>query len=340
MITVLATALVLCMAAAQWPALSLADDSPTKRTQAAKAVCSTAQQGSKLQWLPFRPSKPRADSRVVQAGHVTESTSVARRSEDNPFSDPFGDRRLKPRGATRPPTRHDNGLGPAKPGPLFADSNLQFPEEEPAAEPGLRDLPEPAPGRMEFDTPPSGPLGGPGQFSPLQEDYMSGQVALERPCPSADDKDFHTPIGELTSDTTAKDEEGQRVSRSDLPRECPLDDDVLDPDALRPWCETTFAWKASGLCHKPLYFEDVHLERYGHSHGPYIQPIISGAHFFLSVPALPYMMGLCPPKECEYTLGYYRPGNCAPYLLDPLPLSLRAALVAGGAWTGAAFALP
>ncbi|KKL25969.1 hypothetical protein LCGC14_2399990, partial [marine sediment metagenome] len=108
----------------------------------------------------------------------------------------------------------------------------------------------------------------------------------------------------------------------------------------RPWCGTTFAWKASGLCHKPLYFEDVHLERYGHSHGPYIQPIISGAHFFLSVPILPYKMGLYPPNECMYTLGYYRPGSCAPYLLDPLPISIRAALAQGGVATGVAYLLP
>jgi hypothetical protein len=103
---------------------------------------------------------------------------------------------------------------------------------------------------------------------------------------------------------------------------------------------TTFAWKASGLCHKPLYFEDVHLERYGHSWGPYLQPVISQGHFFLSVPVLPYMMGLCPPRECQYTLGYYRPGSCAPYMLDPLPISIRAALFEAGAWTGAAYLIP
>ena len=106
------------------------------------------------------------------------------------------------------------------------------------------------------------------------------------------------------------------------------------------WGPTTFRWKASGLCHKPLYFEEVHLERYGHSWGPYLQPIISGGHFFLTVPILPYKMGLYPPCECLYTLGYYRPGNCSPYLLDPLPLSIRAALIQGGVSTGVAAMIP
>ena len=53
-----------------------------------------------------------------------------------------------------------------------------------------------------------------------------------------------------------------------------------------------FTWKASGLCHKPLYFEDVQLERYGHSWNPVVQPFMSAAHFFVSVPLLPYKMGL------------------------------------------------
>jgi hypothetical protein len=108
----------------------------------------------------------------------------------------------------------------------------------------------------------------------------------------------------------------------------------------RAWAPITFTWKASGLCHKPVYFEDVHLERYGHSWGCVPQPILSAAHFFLNVPVLPYAMGLCPPKECVYTLGYYRPGNCAPYMLDPLPLSVRAGLFQAGAWVGGVFAIP
>ncbi|QDT70213.1 hypothetical protein MalM25_31590 [Planctomycetes bacterium MalM25] len=124
----------------------------------------------------------------------------------------------------------------------------------------------------------------------------------------------------------------------DYPFNCSLDDgSVFTP---RSWCEITYMWKASGLCHKPLYFEDVQLERYGHSWGPIVQPIISGAHFFGTLPVLPYKMGLKTPNECVYTLGYYRPGDCAPYLIDPIPFTWRAALFEAGGVVGAAAVLP
>ena len=82
---------------------------------------------------------------------------------------------------------------------------------------------------------------------------------------------------------------------------------------------------------------NVQLERYGHMAGPWLQPLASCADFFVTIPILPYEMGLEPPNECIYTLGYYRPGSCAPYLLDPLPLSVRASLFEAGAWVGGAF---
>jgi hypothetical protein len=117
---------------------------------------------------------------------------------------------------------------------------------------------------------------------------------------------------------------------TDYPCDCLIGRDFDAPKfAGRDFAPTLFTWKAAGTCHKPLYFEDVQLERYGHSWNPVLQPFVSGAHFFVSVPLLPYKMGLRPPNECVYTLGYYRPGNCAPYMLEPIPLSLRAAVFQG-----------
>src|SRR5690606_15394574 len=124
----------------------------------------------------------------------------------------------------------------------------------------------------------------------------------------------------------------------DFPFLCSLDDGTVF--APRQWCEITYMWKASGLCHKPLYFGDVHLERYGHSLGPVAQPLLSGAHFFGSVAVLPYKMGLQTPNECVYALGYYRPGSCAPYMLDPIPFTWRAGLFQAGAVVGVAAILP
>jgi len=128
------------------------------------------------------------------------------------------------------------------------------------------------------------------------------------------------------------------VEGEDFPCDCRLGVNVEAPEfAGRHFSRTNFAWKATGTCHKPLYFEDVQLERYGHSWNPVVQPFMSAAHFFVSVPLLPYKMGLNPPGECVYTLGYYRPGSCAPYLLEPIPLSLRAAIFEGLGATAFAF---
>jgi hypothetical protein len=125
---------------------------------------------------------------------------------------------------------------------------------------------------------------------------------------------------------------------SDYPFECSLDESGWH--AGRCWEETTYLWKASALCHKPLFFEDEQLERYGHSWSPCCQPLVSGCHFFTRLPVLPYCMGVEPPNECIYALGHYRPGSCAPYMCNPIPLSCRGALFQAGAVVGAAAVLP
>jgi hypothetical protein len=126
--------------------------------------------------------------------------------------------------------------------------------------------------------------------------------------------------------------------QGEVPKDCPWGDGRKF--AGRSWQQLTFTWTASALCHKPLYFEDVHLERYGHMLGPWLQPIVSHARFFATVPLLPYEMGLEPPNECMYVLGHYRPGSCAPYYLDPIPLSVRATLFEAGAVTAGVLILP
>lgn len=122
-----------------------------------------------------------------------------------------------------------------------------------------------------------------------------------------------------------------------LPTECTLTDQMYAGRHFQP---ITMTWKASALCHKPLYFEEVQLERYGHTMGPLVQPAFSTAHFFFNVAALPYNAGVHPMNECQYPLGHYRPGDCAPWLLPATPLSPRGALWQTGAVLGGVYMLP
>jgi hypothetical protein len=130
---------------------------------------------------------------------------------------------------------------------------------------------------------------------------------------------------------------GTTKANNKVPYECT----VAGHDfSARSWGCLTYTWKASALCHKPLYFEQVSMERYGHSWGPVLDPVMSAAHFFGTVPILPYKMGVDTPCECEYALGYYRPGNCAPYMIEPFPISGRGALMQAGAVVGGAAVIP
>ncbi len=123
----------------------------------------------------------------------------------------------------------------------------------------------------------------------------------------------------------------------EFPVECGLGDEQFQP---RNFQSTLFAWKASALCHKPLYFEDIELERYGQTCSPLFQPIISATKFYLALPILPYLMGVEPPLECIYPLGYYRPGSCAPFIIPPVPISLRGALLEAGVWVAGVALVP
>lgn len=125
-----------------------------------------------------------------------------------------------------------------------------------------------------------------------------------------------------------------------LPAECAIAGHRDIDRYNRGWMPSTVAWHASALCHKPLYFEQVQHERYGHSAGPFRQPFVDGAHFFGSAIMLPYKMALDAPWECEYALGYYRPGSCAPYHIPPFPFSPRAAMAQAGFVVGGIYVIP
>lgn len=90
---------------------------------------------------------------------------------------------------------------------------------------------------------------------------------------------------------------------------------------------TVLQWEPTNLWYHPLYFEDVGLERYGHTNKPYIQPFVSTGRFFGQVAMLPYQMTLHPPKAREFALGYYQPGEWAPKKKYQVPFNEEATAV-------------
>lgn len=101
-----------------------------------------------------------------------------------------------------------------------------------------------------------------------------------------------------------------------------------------------FEWRSSGLFHRPLYFEDVMLERHGHARHPLVQPWASGTRFFLTFPILAYKMQLDPVHKEISALGHYRPGSPAPHVLQRPRFRWDAAVVEAGVMTGLIFLVP
>jgi hypothetical protein len=247
----------------------------------------------------------------------------------DPFDDPFEDRKPRPKPAElklfpvitaaklQPLGAEDDPL-PAPPAELEAPEEL--PEDAaPAEDAPAEDMPADEKGADEKAL--QGRAGEDSEMRlPSDDEFAQSPEIREDKCPTPRDL---KPISEISNKIAAE--------PGIFPQECMLSDEPFKP---RNFAVTTYTWKASALCHKPLYFEQPGVERYGHTWGPLLQPVVSSAHFFGSVIMLPYKMGVEPPWECVYPLGYYRPGSCAPYTVGPVPISLRGALAQTGATLG------
>lgn len=121
----------------------------------------------------------------------------------------------------------------------------------------------------------------------------------------------------------------QESMRDELPQ-------LLQDRPYEPW---NYYWTATAFAHQPLYFEQVNVERYGHNAGC-LQPVFSAAHFFGTIPILPYKMGMDHPNECIYTLGHSRPGDCNAWERHELRWSLCGAIAQGAVTTGLVFLIP
>ena len=304
--------------------------------QTASGTCTQGQSRTVHKWLPYRAGAGvHDDGQVIATAHQVPvgTTPAVCPATTDPFRDPFEDGRLRP-GQSPGPGRPSNGAMADSSGsaPSPIDVAPDFPAV-PSGVPGsttaiLRSVQAPAeqlPGAQPDAGQPSAPPSG---KSGLSEGEMHrGSRPSDKPnCVRPEEK---TPIGKLTYKTAPE--------RGEVPQECPFETKPFEP---RCWPSTTFTWTAAATCHKPLYFDEMQAERYGHTYGCLLQPFVSAGHFFVCIPLLPYNMGLTPPNECLYTLGYYRPGSSAPHLFDPFPLSVRAGLSEAGVATGLAFLLP
>lgn len=107
-----------------------------------------------------------------------------------------------------------------------------------------------------------------------------------------------------------------------------------------------FSWAAPAVYHRPLYFEQPNLERYGHyvtccdCPADLLQSGVSAAHFFATVPLLPYKIGVHSCCERQYVLGSYRPGSCNPHQLTKPQLSCRGLTYQTLATSGIVFVVP
>lgn len=96
------------------------------------------------------------------------------------------------------------------------------------------------------------------------------------------------------------------------------------------WHWSLCQWAAANTFSNPRYFEDRMLERHGQHFGC-LQPLASGARFFGTVPMLPYLWTVSDPCDCQYTLGYFRPGECVPAMMQRPPYENRGTIIEAGA---------
>jgi hypothetical protein len=223
---------------------------------------------------------------------------------------------------------------------FYPPSNTPLPPEMVAQRPALG--PAQMPGGTQFRTTPgTGPeYGAPPspemvkkpselpkvtQILPYIDYEPDPRVAKENPCenqcPTPDGKPCRTKDGRIL----------------DCPKEISLSEQPWQPRTFAP---SIYAWQASNICYNPLYYEDVQLERYGHSWPFFVQPFVSIGRMSIQAAGWPYFAVIDPPHSSVYPLGFYRPGECAPKLIYQLPLNLEAGLVEAGAITGVYFLFP
>ena len=348
----------------------LSEDQPTRRREAPLHRAAQPRPLRSIEDLPLRLSS----NRPLSAARAAAGRSVVRATPLTTIpSTPYRRSRVPPgRAISRAPLRsardgrytsvqvslerpvesepirsvQDTPIGPVREAPVGrSDDALLRPSWAPALGPIEGRLISTY-GELLSEADPRRPLGS----DPIELELELEPPMIEQPGvggPPASTINY-PPIGSLTTDIRPS-EAGTMPPDDAAGAYRPMSEAPVSLGVGRGWDQRMYMWEATSLCHRPLYFEEVNLERYGffccdHRCGgipaALVQPVLSGAHFFATVPALPYKMALDPPCECIYTLGHYRPGSCVPHRIHYLPLRPLPAAVEACVITGLVFALP
>jgi hypothetical protein len=97
----------------------------------------------------------------------------------------------------------------------------------------------------------------------------------------------------------------QKLAEAELAPPPQVGDELRAPELIYAYVPGTF-------CHHPLYFEQRLAERCGQHGHCLAEHATATAHFFGTVPGLPYLMGRECPHSCVPATGYSKCGDCLP----------------------------
>lgn len=207
--------------------------------------------------------------------------------------------------------------------------------------------PPPLPTRpADFNRPAAlGPASGAELTPPSAESKKAAEGAGESAAKKPQRKSYlpeQKPISQISIDVTSKSKSGSSLRPESVvgtaTEELPAVMGATAAEMHLGWVATAHR-TGDRFGYKPLYFEEVNLERYGRSAGIW-QPAISTTRFFGTVPLLPYKMAVHSPHQVYYWDWPYAAGNSAPCVKETFPFQPRAALVEAGILTGGAFLIP
>jgi hypothetical protein len=114
---------------------------------------------------------------------------------------------------------------------------------------------------------------------------------------------------------------------------------TLDAHENGEWPAVVCSYTPWTICYRPLYFEQIELERYGDSWG-IVQPGVSAVYLFGSAIAMPYKMVVRPPRSCVCSNGFSRCEDCRPPGYRQFEWNWKAAAIEAGIVAGVMIALP